>query len=87
MHEYQTMMGEIQDIEMLQTTLDDFVSKKKSRLGKHRHFRDYLRKRHGALVRTYLHQASRLDSFWPPHSPKATPARRVSIRNINGIVR
>jgi CHAD domain-containing protein len=73
MHEYQSMMGEIQDIETLQGALDEYVSKRKSRLGKHLHFRDYLRKRRTALVRTYLHQADRLESFWPPRRVPGRP--------------
>jgi CHAD domain-containing protein len=76
MHEYQSMMGEIQDVETLQAALDEYVSKKKSRLGAHLHFRDYLRKRRAALVRTYLHHADRLDSFWPPRSAPAPKHRR-----------
>jgi len=85
MHEYQTMMGEIQDVETLQEALDDFVSEKKSRQGKHLSFRDYLRKRRSALVRTYLHQASRLDAFWPPHSNAARGRGKSSkrIRQLN----
>ena len=80
MHEYQSMMGEIQDVETLQGALDEYVSKKKSRQGKHLHFRDYLRKRRAALVRTYLRQADRLDSFWPlrpAHAQKHRRARTV----------
>ena len=87
MHEHQSMMGEIQDVETLQSAFDDFVSQKKSRLGKHLHFRDYLRKRRAALVRTYLRHANRLDSFWPPRPRNAASARRGSIQNISGIVR
>jgi len=78
MHEYQSMMGEIQDVETLQGALDEYVSKKKSRLGKHLHFRDYLRKRRAALVRTYLHQADRLDLFWPPRPARSQKHRRPS---------
>jgi CHAD domain-containing protein len=80
MHEYQTMMGEIQDVETLQKALDEYVSKKKSRRGKHLHFRDYLRKRRTALVRTYLRQAGRLDSFWPPREAHGQKHRRQSHR-------
>ena len=79
MHDYQSMMGEIQDVETLQGTLNEYVSKKKSRLGKHLHFRDYLTKRRATLVRTYLHQADRLDSFWPPRSADARKHRRTRI--------
>ena len=77
MHEYQSMMGEIQDVETLQGALDKYVSRKKSRQGKHLHFRDYLSKRRTALVRTYLHQAGRLDSFWPPRRAHARKHRRA----------
>ena len=79
MHEYQSMMGEIQDVETLQGALDEYVSKKKSRLGKHLHFRDYLRKRRAALVRTDLHQADRLDSFWPTRPTHGQKHRRARI--------
>ena len=77
MHEYQSMMGEIQDVETLQGALDEYVSKKKSRQGKHLHFRDYLRKRRTALVRAYLHQADRLDSFWPPRRARAQKPHKI----------
>jgi CHAD domain-containing protein len=79
MHEYQSMMGEIQDVETLQCALEEYVSKKKSRPGKHLHFRDYLRKRRAALVRTYLHQADRLDSFWPPRPAHGQKPRRARV--------
>ena len=79
MHEYQSMMGEIQDVETLQGALDEYVSKKKSRQGKHLHFRDYLRKRRTALVRSYLQKANHLDSFWPPRPARKRRRRRARI--------
>ena len=79
MHEYQSMMGEIQDIDTLQGALDEYVSKKKSRPGKHLHFRNYLRKRRAALVRTYLRKADRLDSFWPPRPANTQKHRRTRL--------
>ncbi len=79
MHDYQSMMGEVQDIETLQEALDKFVLRKKSRLGKYLNFRDYLRKRRTALVRSYLHQADGLARFWPPRAQngRGLPPRRI----------
>jgi len=76
MHEYQSMMGEVQDVETLQGALDEYVSRKKSRRRNHLHFQDYLRKRRTALVRTYMRHAHRLDSFWPLPRARAQKHRR-----------
>jgi CHAD domain-containing protein len=76
MQDYQSLMGEIQDVETLQEALDEFVLRKKSHLGKYLNFRDYLRKRRDALVQSYLHQAGRLNTFWPPRSPRISGSQR-----------
>ena len=69
MHDYQTLMGEIQDIEILQATFDKFAAKKKSRAAKLLGFRGYLATRREAVLARYLSRAGRLNKLAPPAAP------------------
>lgn len=65
MHHYQTMMGDIQDAEVLLRSLDKFLLKKPADLADARRFRaEWLRRRRW-LVRVYLDAAGQLTDFWP----------------------
>ena len=80
MHQYQTMMGEIQDAEVLLATLDRFLLQEEIKLRAVRHFRVELLRRRQQLIRTYLKAADQLLEFWPlPDSgagvPPAQPRR------------
>ena len=73
MHHYQTMMGNIQDTEMLLKALDKFVGKKEVEPGPARRFRDELLRRRQWLIRVYMDAAGQLLEFWPP--PEAAVRR------------
>ena len=64
MRGYQSMMGDIQDVEVLIVTLDKFI--------KHGHddpatqrMRAEFDRRRGQLIRVYLNAAGKLQQFWP----------------------
>jgi len=90
MHRYQTMMGEIQDAEVLLWTLDKFLRKQEIEPEVARRFREELLRRRQQLIRVYLGAADQLLEFWPllnsgaGVSP-ATPGRqtRASRLRIN----
>jgi CHAD domain-containing protein len=68
MHHYQTMMGEIQDAEVLLQTLDKYLLKNQRDAKPARPFREELARRRLALISAYLDSAGQLLDFWP--SPK-----------------
>ena len=65
MRHYQTMMGEIQDAEMLLQALDKFLRKQEIELAAARRFRAELLRRRQRLIRVYLKEADQLLEFWP----------------------
>jgi CHAD domain-containing protein len=74
MHHYQTMMGDIQDIEVLLATLGKFVKKKEVKAESARHFRDELLRRRQWLIQRYLNSAEKLREFGPLPVPEIKPA-------------
>lgn len=66
MHRYQTMMGEIQDAEVLLRTLDKFLRKQHISSAPVRRLRAELSRRRQRLIRAYLKAADQLLEFWPP---------------------
>ena len=72
MHEYQTMMGDIQDAEVLLQSLDAHLLKKPREAKTAGPFRRELARRRVALIRVYLDSAGHLLDFWPaPRRPAA----------------
>jgi CHAD domain-containing protein len=65
MHHYQTMMGEIQDAEVLLATLDTFLRKEEMKPEAARRLRAELLRRRQRLIRVYLGAADQLLHFWP----------------------
>lgn len=65
MHHYQTMMGEIQDAEVLLQTLDKFLRKRQINSAAVRRLRTELLRRRQRLIRVYLKAADQLLEFWP----------------------
>jgi CHAD domain-containing protein len=65
LRQYQTMMGEIQDAEVLLATLDKFLLRQEINLGAVRRFRAELLRRRQRLIRAYLKAADQLLEFWP----------------------
>jgi len=78
MRRYQTLMGDVQDLEVLMQSFENFVRKKKLDAGKlalskngrtgeqqGKSFRDELLRRRQRLIGRYLTRAGQLDTFWP----------------------
>ncbi len=65
MHAYQTIMGGIQDAEVLLRTFDKFSCKKASEPAPVRALHDELVRRRESLIRRYLGAADQLLEFWP----------------------
>jgi len=65
MRHYQTMMGEIQDAEVLLAALDKFLRKKEIKPEAARRFRAELLRRRQRLIRVFLKAADQLLEFWP----------------------
>ncbi len=65
MHDYQSMMGDIQDLKVLLATWDEFVAPMDPGLARQRLRAAFVR-RHERLIRRYVNSANNLKSFWPP---------------------
>ena len=78
MHHYQTMMGEIQDAEVLLATLDKFLLQQEIKLGPVRRFRAELLRRRQHLIRAYLKAADQVLLFWPlPNGSAGVPPAKT----------
>jgi CHAD domain-containing protein len=66
MRGYQSMMGDIQDVEVLLTTLDKFLWRKEIKSAAAARLRNELLRRRQWLIQVYLNAAGRLRQFWPP---------------------
>jgi len=71
MHDYQTMMGDIQDAQVLLTAFEEFLRKKSIEPQSARAFREHLLHRRKRLVQAYLGVADHLLKFCP--MPAASP--------------
>lgn len=67
MRGYQSMMGDIQDVEVLLETLDKFLQRKNIKTAAAARLRNELMRRRQWLIQVYLNAANRLRQFWPPH--------------------
>ena len=78
MRHYQTMMGEIQDAEVLLRTLDKFLRKQEIKPEAARRFHEELLRRRQWVIQVYLGAADQLLEFWPLPRSKAgvAPAPR-----------
>jgi CHAD domain-containing protein len=65
MQHYQTMMGDIQDAEVLLHCFDKFARKKKIRPEAANQLRDELLRRRAWLIKVYMDAAGQLREFWP----------------------
>ena len=74
MHRYQTMMGDIQDAEVLRLSVERFLEKEKVKTGDARQFLRELMARRQFLIRVYLDAADQLLDFWP--EPRAIGGKR-----------
>jgi CHAD domain-containing protein len=65
MHDYQTLMGEIQDLKVLQDSLHCFVKLDVEAAQELERFRQELEHEHSARITHYLEHADQLRQFWP----------------------
>jgi CHAD domain-containing protein len=63
MHDYQTMMGDLQDVEVLMARVDKLAAKQRIPEAELQPFRKELVRRRGILIRTYLDMADQLFCF------------------------
>ncbi len=83
MHRYQTMMGDIQDGEVLSRTLDKFLRKHAVAPETAPALRLVLVRRRGWLLRRYLAAADQLRTFWPlARPPKPLSASISTMRSM-----
>jgi hypothetical protein len=66
MHHYQSMMGDIQDAQVLLRTFDKFLRKCDVTSQAALRFREELLRRRQWLIQVYLEAAGQLLRFWPP---------------------
>lgn len=78
MRGYQSMMGDIQDVEVLLATLDKFINHGNENSYTERLRTEFTRRRE-QLIRVYLNAAGKLQQFWPLHptSEPTTSHRKV----------
>ncbi|HMC28789.1 MAG TPA: CHAD domain-containing protein [Verrucomicrobiae bacterium] len=84
MDQYQTMMGEIQDISVMIERLDALLEKKKFKSLPLQRFRQVLLQRREMLVQGYLNVADQLFTFWPDNRVRRTrrPSQPVAAHAI-----
>ncbi len=83
LHHYQTLMGNIQDVEVLLRALDKFLCKQALEPGPARRLRAALLQRRQRLVQVYLTAADQLFEFWPlpkSHEEVLPAARKPNSR-------
>jgi CHAD domain-containing protein len=80
MHRYQTMMGDIQDAEVVLCTFDKFLLKNPVELTAARRLRRELLSRRQWLIRVYLEAADQLFEFWKPAGRDVDPNVAAPIR-------
>jgi CHAD domain-containing protein len=78
MDNYQTMMGDIQDIEVIIEGLERLLQKKKLKRAPLLRFQEVLLRRRELLVAAYLDEADELLTFWPPGQPDQLSALAFS---------
>lgn len=65
MHGHQTLMGDVQDMEVLLATLDKFSEREENEAQWLGHFREELLRRRQWVIRRYLGVAGSVNEFWP----------------------
>jgi CHAD domain-containing protein len=81
MHGYQSMMGDIQDVEVLLATVGKFIASEEVDGRSARKLLTELRRRRQWLIRVYLNAAGKLSRFWPlPGRDGPNAARREKRR-------
>ena len=65
MHDYQTLMGNVQDAQVLLAAVDKFLCKRDVEPRMAVRFRKELLTRRQTAIKRYLNAADRLENFWP----------------------
>jgi CHAD domain-containing protein len=71
MNDYQSLMGEIQDVEVIMQTLADFPSSASS--FDHQPVRQYYERRHAEATSAFIEDMNQLDIFWRPAPDQPFP--------------
>ena len=66
LHQYQTLMGDIQDAEVLRRSFEKYLLKQRLAAEPARRFRQELVRRRQALIEKFLKGSGQLLRFWPP---------------------
>jgi CHAD domain-containing protein len=80
MHRYQTVMGDIQDNEILLQVFDKFVTREKLTPDSARNLREELLRRRRKLIEKYLDSADQLHRFWSRPTTSAAPRSAITER-------
>ncbi len=82
MHDYQTLMGDIQDTEVLRRTLQKYLDKHQHAPGPGQRLQEAILRRRRRLIDTYLQAADELAEFWPNSTgAEGWPCAKPDIRN------
>ena len=79
MRDYQSMMGDVQDLKVLLGTWDEFVEPMGSGPARQRLRAEFVRRRE-RLIRRYINSANNLKSFWPPKGLSPDPGIKKNKR-------
>ena len=71
MNDYQSLMGEIQDVEVIMQTLADFPSSASS--FDHQPIRRYYERCHAEAISAFIEDMNQLDTFWRPAPDQPFP--------------
>ncbi|MCI0554916.1 MAG: CHAD domain-containing protein [Anaerolineae bacterium] len=71
MNDYQSLMGEIQDVEVIMQTLADFPSRANS--FDHEPVRRYYERRHAEATSAFIEDMNEIDTFWRPAPDQPFP--------------
>ena len=71
MHDYQSLMGEIQDVEVIMQSLADFPSRSSS--FDQQPVRHYYERRHAEATSAFIEDMNQLDNFWRPAPDQPFP--------------
>lgn len=74
MHDYQSMMGDIQDLKVLLSALDEYIESEANARAAQGLQAEFVQRR-GQLIRVYVSTAPKLASFWPPKALPPPPTK------------
>jgi len=81
MHDYQTLMGDIQDSEVLLRGFQKFMRKNQPDVASGLKFESVLQERRRRLIKKYLASADRLLEFWPVDGELGRAGREAAVGN------